>query len=283
MDVETGASDEDEELRRALAFSLLPEVAGGGGVGEGPQPDTAEGRAAALLSLVFGSASPSVHSQWLQQGIAFAAPPAPPLAGALPGTVPFTAGLAQSQGGPCAVLAAVQAFTLRRLLFDPRCEKHGCEERDSGGEDGGGPDGNRPGEAVPLQAHYGPRGSGGGGGGAPPGGMVADGRAPYREVAVGGWAASAGVGALCRAPAAAEAALVAGIADLLWQAATEPPATTDTGGGGTPPPTPSRRAVVALPEPVPDTAGGGAAAPPTQTPDVSDPAGPSVLFSASPD
>jgi hypothetical protein len=34
-----------------------------------------------------------------------------------PGVTPFGAGLAQINGGPCAVLAAAQAFMLRRLLF----------------------------------------------------------------------------------------------------------------------------------------------------------------------
>jgi len=153
--------DSDEELRRALSFSLVPD-AGAGGAVAAPKAEhdvsTPAAAAAALRALVFGDAPAAVENQWLRQGIAFAPAAAAAVgSGSIPGSVTpqhshdiaagsnpisaagsdgavaapveFTAGLSQNQGGPCAVLAAVQAFTLRRLLFDPG---HG------GGVSGGG-------------------------------------------------------------------------------------------------------------------------------------------------
>ncbi|EOD14669.1 hypothetical protein EMIHUDRAFT_350242 [Emiliania huxleyi CCMP1516] len=105
--------DDDDELRRALALSLATESASGGCAVCGGAADSAT---AALLAVIFGETSPAVAQQWLGQGISFAAAPAASGDGDAPA---FTAGLAQNQGGPCAVLAAAQAFTLRRLLFDP--------------------------------------------------------------------------------------------------------------------------------------------------------------------
>jgi hypothetical protein len=326
----------------------------GVGVGYGYEPATAEARASALLSLIFGDASSTVCRQWLQQGIAFAppsatngAPPgivprpdgahpgmaqppdgAPPgtVPGAPPGTVPFTAGLAQSQGGPCAILAAAQAFTLRRLLFDPRCEQQGpggnsCEQQGHDGNIAGGVDANSMGG---ISGGGESSGGGGGGGMGVSEGMGGDelfrgelmGREevyrgkPRREVAAGGWAAAAGEGTLCPSPAEAREALVAGLTDMLWQAATALPAGADTAGGGTDtgggvadtggggrntggggahtgggdaatggeaPPSPSRVAVVALPLPALDTAGGLAAGPDADV--FFSAGGPDVLFS----
>lgn len=124
--------DDEEELRAAIALSMQPAaVVLGGAPGGAPAEPAAppadlqplppmgvepEPSAEALSALIFGAApSDAVLRQWGAQGVCVAAPQAEVPAGA----VSFTAGLAQSQGGPCAVLAAAQAFLVRRLLFDP--------------------------------------------------------------------------------------------------------------------------------------------------------------------
>ena len=118
--------DDEEELRAAIALSMQPAaVVLGSAPAAAPPADLQplppmgvepEPSAEALSALVFGAApSDAVLRQWGAQGVCVAAPQAEVPAGA----VSFTAGLAQSQGGPCAVLAAAQAFLVRRLLFDP--------------------------------------------------------------------------------------------------------------------------------------------------------------------
>ena len=76
---------------------------------------TAPAAHALLAVYVFGEgASAAVLAQWTSQGIGLAA------ANSLSsgeGCVSFDAGLAQEQGGPCAILAAAQAMVVRRLVL----------------------------------------------------------------------------------------------------------------------------------------------------------------------
>ncbi|CAN8302615.1 unnamed protein product [Cochlearia groenlandica] len=61
-----------------------------------------------LFSMVFGNeVSKSVLAQWTNQGIKFSPDPE------------TTIGLVQHEGGPCGVLAALQAFVLKYLLYFP--------------------------------------------------------------------------------------------------------------------------------------------------------------------
>ncbi|EOA39951.1 hypothetical protein CARUB_v10008641mg [Capsella rubella] len=61
-----------------------------------------------LFSMVFGNeVSKSVLAQWTNQGIRFSPDPE------------TTIGLVQHEGGPCGVLAALQAFVLKYLLYFP--------------------------------------------------------------------------------------------------------------------------------------------------------------------
>ncbi|KAJ6821031.1 uncharacterized protein M6B38_394985 [Iris pallida] len=61
-----------------------------------------------LYSMVFGSSvSRDILAQWSNQGIKFSSDPETCM------------GLVQHEGGPCGVLAAIQAFVLKNLLFSP--------------------------------------------------------------------------------------------------------------------------------------------------------------------
>ncbi|XP_075509450.1 uncharacterized protein LOC142545903 [Primulina tabacum] len=61
-----------------------------------------------LFSMIFGNrVSKDVLAQWSNQGIRFSPDPETSM------------GLVQHEGGPCGVLAAVQAFVLKYLLFSP--------------------------------------------------------------------------------------------------------------------------------------------------------------------
>ncbi|KAJ6852872.1 ubiquitin carboxyl-terminal hydrolase FAM188A [Iris pallida] len=61
-----------------------------------------------LYSMVFGSGvSRDILAQWSNQGIKFSSDPETCM------------GLVQHEGGPCGVLAAIQAFVLKNLLFSP--------------------------------------------------------------------------------------------------------------------------------------------------------------------
>ncbi|GMI82977.1 hypothetical protein like AT1G43690 [Hibiscus trionum] len=61
-----------------------------------------------LFSIVFGSGvSKDILAQWSNQGIRFSSDPETSM------------GLVQHEGGPCGVLAAIQAFVLKHLLFFP--------------------------------------------------------------------------------------------------------------------------------------------------------------------
>ena len=76
----------------------------------------AEAGGPALGRLIFGDTpNPEVLRQWKSQPVSFAAVDLSDT----PGITPFSAGIAQEHGGPCAILAAAQGFLLRRLLFDP--------------------------------------------------------------------------------------------------------------------------------------------------------------------
>ncbi|KAF8024929.1 hypothetical protein BT93_F1928 [Corymbia citriodora subsp. variegata] len=87
----------------------LPRREGGFGVDDGR---TGRGlsseEACQLFSMVFGSdVSKGILAQWSNQGIRFSPDPETSM------------GLVQHEGGPCGVLAAVQAFVLKYLLFFP--------------------------------------------------------------------------------------------------------------------------------------------------------------------
>ena len=177
MDATAAVMTDDDELNAALALSMqsqeqlepvVPTV-----------PDVSS-----LQQLLFGEAAPLVEKQWLHQGIWFTPPPAAD-ADPVVGSRPFSAGLAQEQGGPCAVLAAAQAYQLRRLLF----------------------------EAQPSE--------------------------PAQKSAEEGWLAGPTDGSICLQPDEPTAvdALLRGLADILWSAAT-------TRGIG--PPNESSTATVAL-------------------------------------
>ncbi|GAB2212931.1 hypothetical protein Drorol1_Dr00020937 [Drosera rotundifolia] len=74
---------------------------GGGGGGE-----LSEDEANKLFTMVFGgSLSKEILAQWSNQGIRFSPDPETSM------------GLVQHEGGPCGVLAAIQAFVLKYLLF----------------------------------------------------------------------------------------------------------------------------------------------------------------------
>lgn len=103
---------EDDELNAALALSMQSQEQ------LGPVIPTVSD-AMSFQRLLFGDASPHVMQQWINEGIMLAAPPHPGVEPVV-GSRGFTAGLSQEQGGPCAVLAAAQAFLLRRLLFEAR-------------------------------------------------------------------------------------------------------------------------------------------------------------------
>ncbi|KAL7155695.1 hypothetical protein ABFS83_03G094000 [Erythranthe nasuta] len=61
-----------------------------------------------LFLMIFGDGvSPNVLAQWTNQGIRFSEDPE------------TSVGLVQHEGGPCGVLAAIQAFVLKYLLFAP--------------------------------------------------------------------------------------------------------------------------------------------------------------------
>ncbi|XP_062099032.1 uncharacterized protein LOC133804939 [Humulus lupulus] len=67
-----------------------------------------EAEANQLFSMVFGvEVSKGILSQWSNQGIRFSPDPETSM------------GLVQHEGGPCGVLAAIQAFVLKYLLFFP--------------------------------------------------------------------------------------------------------------------------------------------------------------------
>eukprot|EP00965_Chrysotila_dentata_P157316 5197469-Pleurochrysis_carterae.AAC.1 len=121
---------EDEQLQAALALSVElmegrqrpGEPAAGAGAGQNQWRDVT---AAELHNLLFGdSASAAVKSQWTSQGIALA--PVSEVAsggvgvdasmGSGADAMKFEAGLAQQQGGPCAILAAAQARALARRI-----------------------------------------------------------------------------------------------------------------------------------------------------------------------
>ena len=106
--------DDDDEMARALALSM--QQPSNDVPAESPYVD-AEVGGPSLALMVFGDKpSHEVVSQWRSQGVTLSTDVDTTNA---PGVVPFAAGLAQEHGGPCAILAAAQAFMLRRLLFDP--------------------------------------------------------------------------------------------------------------------------------------------------------------------
>ena len=122
--------EEERQMQEALALSMQQPSGGGSGGGTddgamaGEAMPTYDPAAAAdaenggpsLGCLIFGDTpNPEVLRQWKAQPIAFADVDISDT----PGITPFSAGLAQEHGGPCAILAATQGFLLRRLFFDP--------------------------------------------------------------------------------------------------------------------------------------------------------------------
>ncbi|KAG2665610.1 hypothetical protein I3843_15G015200 [Carya illinoinensis] len=70
--------------------------------------ELSEDEAKQLFSMVFGSeVSKDILAQWTNQGIRFSPDPATSM------------GLVQHEGGPCGVLAAIQAYVLKYILFFP--------------------------------------------------------------------------------------------------------------------------------------------------------------------
>ena len=124
----TPMSAEDQELRMALELSMQqpsllnapaqpppldPEDDGVARL-DAATAQEADAGGPALSRLIFGDTpAPEVTRQWRTQGFQLADVDVSDA----PGVTPFGAGLAQINGGPCAVLAAAQAFMLRRLLF----------------------------------------------------------------------------------------------------------------------------------------------------------------------
>lgn len=73
---------------------------------EGSGKELSEEEAKLLFSMVFGSGvSRDILAQWTNQGIRFSPDPETSM------------GLVQHEGGPCGVLAAIQAFVLKYILF----------------------------------------------------------------------------------------------------------------------------------------------------------------------
>jgi hypothetical protein len=137
--------DDDEEMRQALALSMQqPESSGAPRNASSPPAmppamdfTDADSGGPSLAVLVFGDRpSGEVIRQWKNQGISFADVDL----SASPGITPFSAGLAQEYGGPCAILAAAQAFMMRRLLFDPTPEAPQATPQWLEGAAGGGED-----------------------------------------------------------------------------------------------------------------------------------------------
>lgn len=120
----TEDDDEERMMQEALALSMQQPstTTDPSPPGDEPAVDPAAEYADAdaggpsLARLIFGDgSSPEVLRQWKSQGFLLADVDL----SESPGITPFSAGLAQEHGGPCAVLAAAQAFMLRRLLYDP--------------------------------------------------------------------------------------------------------------------------------------------------------------------
>lgn len=77
-----------------------------GAEGLGSGKELSEEEAQQLFSMVFGSeVSKDILAQWTNQGIRFSPDP------------DTSMGLVQHEGGPCGVLAAIQAFVLKYILF----------------------------------------------------------------------------------------------------------------------------------------------------------------------
>ena len=122
------ALSEESELRMALELSMQPVQGSAAPAPPPPLDDSSDGvgrldaatiadaeaGGPALSRLVFGEhPAGEVTRQWRSQGLTLADVDL----SEAPGVTPFGAGLAQEHGGPCAILAAAQAFMLRRLLF----------------------------------------------------------------------------------------------------------------------------------------------------------------------
>ena len=125
----TSAMSDEDQLQAAINLSLQSPSVRGLSAAASTSASSASGAAAAtarsattaeaLHTLIFASASQTVLHQWCQQRLHIAQP-----TDATDGTAAFSAGLAQEQGGPCAILAATQAFMLRRLLFPSAIGEH---------------------------------------------------------------------------------------------------------------------------------------------------------------
>ncbi|CAN7139366.1 ubiquitin carboxyl-terminal hydrolase MINDY-3 [Brassica rapa] len=78
------------------------------GIGSGGGLELSPEESNQLFTMVFGNeVSKSILAQWTNQGIRFSPDPE------------TTIGLVQHEGGPCGVLAALQAFVLKYLLYFP--------------------------------------------------------------------------------------------------------------------------------------------------------------------
>ncbi|KAJ4917298.1 ubiquitin interaction motif-containing protein [Raphanus sativus] len=93
---------------RPLASSPVTTVAKEMGSGDGGGLELSPEESNQLFTMLFGNeVSRSILAQWTNQGIRFSPDPE------------TTIGLVQHEGGPCGVLAALQAFVLKYLLYFP--------------------------------------------------------------------------------------------------------------------------------------------------------------------
>ncbi|KAE9621068.1 hypothetical protein Lal_00019277 [Lupinus albus] len=106
---EIGRREEEERMTSAMRNS--PSASKGGGVVGRRKEKEGEGlmsveEANKLFVIVFGSeVSKEILAQWSNQGIRFSSDP------------DTSMGLVQHEGGPCGVLAAIQAFVLKHIIF----------------------------------------------------------------------------------------------------------------------------------------------------------------------
>ncbi|KAJ8403230.1 hypothetical protein AAFF_G00354470 [Aldrovandia affinis] len=104
------AEDEPCELSLAPVFSSAPQI----NVSTHPiDQDTAN----ALKELLFGSSLGYFNEEWKAQSFTFSDVPG------------LTYGIIQKKGGPCGVLASLQACVLQKLLFENMSSRSACQKR----------------------------------------------------------------------------------------------------------------------------------------------------------
>ncbi|KAL3641694.1 hypothetical protein CASFOL_012509 [Castilleja foliolosa] len=120
--VKSAKSVKDVEIRGLGGDSKgkgvkLENVEGGGGISD---TSLSVLEADELFLMIFGNmVSKDILAQWSNQGIRFSADPETSM------------GLVQHEGGPCGVLAAIQAFVLKYLLFSPEASDNVAQKMTS--------------------------------------------------------------------------------------------------------------------------------------------------------